>query len=224
MKAKVLRSTLVAILMAPLAASAADLGRPSYKIPVQPIEPIFSWSGFYVGLNAGYLWGNSKWSGSGGNFEVDPHGWMGGGTLGYNLETGNWVWGIEGDLDYVNAKGTASSSICTGCTFKDTWLATLRGRVGYSFGHWMPYFTGGGAFGNEYMASSTGSSKTQTQAGWTVGGGLEYAFAEHWSTKIEYLYVDLGSTTCGTAACQLPADEHINFTANIVRMGINYRF
>jgi len=204
---------------------AADLPRPDYKAP--NYSPVFvapfSWSGFYVGLNGGYGWGQSKWSGSGGDFEVSPNGWLGGGTVGYNLQTGAWVWGIEGDIDYMNLKGTADAAFCPGCTFKDTWLATIRGRVGYSFDRWLPYLTGGLAYGNMYMDTGFGSV-SRTKAGWTAGGGVEYAFAGAWSTKLEYLYVDLGSATCGMATCGFPADETVDFKASVVRLGLNYRF
>jgi outer membrane immunogenic protein len=210
-----------ALLIAPIAAQAADLPRPNYKAPIY-VEP-FSWTGFYVGINGGYGWGNSDWSGSGGNFQVAPKGFMGGGTLGYNLQTGVWVWGIEGDIDYMNLKGTAPSAFCASCTFKDTWLGTLRGRVGYSFDRWLPYLTAGAAYGNMYMAANGGSA-TGTKAGWTAGAGVEYAFLGNWSGKLEYLYVDLGSATCAQAACGFATDEAIAFKANIVRAGLNYRF
>src|SRR5450755_1898015 len=126
---------------------AADLPRPAYKAQPIYVAP-FSWTGFYVGINGGYGWGKSNWSGSGGNFEVSPKGWLGGGTLGYNIQTGAWVWGIEGDIDYINLKGTANAAFCPSCTFKDTWLGTVRGRIGYSLDRWLPYLTAGGAFGN----------------------------------------------------------------------------
>ena len=205
---------------------AADLPRPSYKSPVYSPEYAapFSWTGFYVGLNVGYGFGQSKWSGSAGNFEVTPKGWLAGGALGYNLQTGAWVWGIEGDIDYMNLKGTANAAFCPSCTFKDTWLGTIRGRIGYSYDRWLPYLTAGGAFGNINMDFGAGASATKTQAGWTAGAGVEYAFAGPWSAKLEYLYVDLGSATCGSAVCMLPSDETVNFKANIVRAGVNYRF
>ena len=62
------------------------------------------------------------------------------------------------------------------------------------------------------------------KAGWTLGGGVEAAIAGPWTAKLEYLYVDLGSATCGSAACVLPSDETVTFKANIVRAGLNYRF
>jgi outer membrane immunogenic protein len=213
----------VALLALALAgpALAADLPRPSYKAPVY-VAP-FSWTGFYVGLNGGYMWGQSKWSGTS-NFEVTPKGWLGGGTLGYNFQTGVWVWGIEGDIDYVNLKGTADSSFCSGCTFKETWLGTLRGRVGYSYDRWLPYLTGGLAYGNMYMQGPAGGSENKTKAGWTLGAGVEYAFLGAWSTKLEYLYVDLGSATCGMANCGFATNEEVKFKASVVRVGLNYRF
>jgi outer membrane immunogenic protein len=219
MKTRMILAGIAALLTAPLAAQAADLPQP-YKAPAY-VAP-FSWTGFYVGINGGYMWGNSKWSGGAGTFEVDPNGWMAGGTLGYNIQTGNWVWGIEGDIDYANLKGT-SASVCSGCTFKDTWLGTVRGRVGYSFAHWLPYVTGGGAFGNAYV-STPGGAVDRTKIGWTAGAGIEYAFLGNWSAKLEYLYVDLGTATCEYTTCAIPTNASVDFTSNIVRAGINYRF
>ncbi len=219
MKTKLILAGIAAMMMAPLAAHGADLPQP-YKAPAY-IAPAFSWSGFYVGANAGYMWGNSKWSGGAGNFEIAPKGWLAGGTLGYNFQTGNWVWGIEGDIDYANLKGT--SDVCSGCTFKDTWLGTARGRLGYAFDRWLPFVTGGGAFGNAYVATP-GGSVSRTKTGWTVGAGVEYAFLEHWSAKLEYLYVDLGSQTCDYTTCAIPSNATVDFTSNIVRAGVNYRF
>jgi len=75
------------------------------------------------------------------------------------------------------------------------------------------------------MHMDTGiGSVSRTKAGWTAGAGVEYAFMGNWSAKLEYLYVDLGSATCGMATCGFPADESINFKANLVRAGLNYRF
>jgi outer membrane immunogenic protein len=212
-----------ALLIAPIAGQAADMPRPNYQPPVPVYVVPVSWTGFYVGLNGGYGWGQSNWNGVGGNFQVSPKGWLGGGTLGYNLQTGAWVWGIEGDIDYMDLNGTAGTAFCATCTFKDTWLGTIRGRIGYSFDRLLPYLTGGWAYGNMYMTANGGSA-SGTKQGWTAGAGLEYAFSRNWSTKIEYLYVDLGTATCAQAACGFAADKSVDFTANIVRVGLNYRF
>ncbi len=209
-----------ALAAAPIATQAADLGRP-YAPPPAYVEP-FTWTGFYVGVNTGFMLGKSTWSGPS-NFSVSPNGWLAGGTVGYNLQTGWWVWGVEGDIDYVSLKGTADAAVCSGCLFKDTWFGTVRGRVGYAAERWLPYFTGGLAFGNVYMQGPSGGSATSTKAGWTVGAGVEYAFARSWSAKLEYLYVDLGSAPCGMASCGFATDETINFTANVVRAGLNLR-
>lgn len=207
----------------PLVAQAADVAKPVHKAPLAYIIPPYNWTGFYVGLNGGYMWGSSEWSGSAGNFEVAPKGFIGGGTFGYNFQSGAWVFGIEGDIDYVNAKGTASSPSCSSCTFKDTWLGTFRGRIGYAADRWLPYLTAGGAWGNLYMASAGGSA-SQTKGGWAIGGGVEYAIDRAWTAKLEYLYIDLGDATCGTAACALPSDQKVHFTSSVLRAGINYRF
>ena len=155
--------------------------------------------------------------------QSSPKGWLAGGTLGYNLQTGYWVWGLEGDIDYMNLKGTVDSAVCASCTVKDTWLGTVRGRIGFACDRWMPYITGGAAFGNVNM-SANGGSASGTKAGWTAGAGIEYAISGGWSTKIEYLYADLGTATCAQAACGFVTDKSVDFTANIVRLGLNYRF
>ena len=112
------------------------------------------------------------------------------------------------------------------CETKNSWLATFRGRVGYAFDRWLPYITGGGAYGNVKATATdipTGSvlgTASKNQLGWTVGAGLEYAFLGNWTAKIEYLYVDLGSFDAGLA----PLAANVSFKENIVRAGLNYKF
>jgi outer membrane immunogenic protein len=135
---------LLAVTMA-APSSAADLPRP-YKSPVYAPPPVFSWTGFYVGINGGYAWGNAEVSNSLGSFTTDQqHGGLLGATLGYNLQTGVWVWGLEGDIDYAFINGNVSNSVagCPNCEVKNTYFATARGRIGYAMDRWLPYFTGG---------------------------------------------------------------------------------
>jgi len=97
----------------------------------------------------------------------------------------------------------------------------VRGRIGYAGDRVMPYIIGGGAFGN-FTASTAGMSNTTTNAGWTVGAGIEFAITGHWTAKAEYLYVDLGKFNCALNCGA--ASDNVSFNANIVRAGVNYRF
>jgi outer membrane immunogenic protein len=204
---------------------AADLPRPAFKAPVY-VAP-FSWTGFYVGINGGYGWGNVDVTTPAGTTTTSSNqtGWLIGGTAGYNLQTGNWVWGLEGDLDYALIKGNSSNTAaCAGgtCTFKDTYFATARGRIGYALDRWLPYFTGGAAFSGVQATSAGGGTSNNNSVGWTLGGGVEYAFLGAWSAKLEYLYADLGKSTCGATICGVATDFEPK--VNIIRAGINYRF
>jgi outer membrane immunogenic protein len=214
-----------AALVAP--AFAADVP-PSMPPPRAPVYvPFFTWSGLYAGINAGYGWGNSDWTVTGtgvgtGTFNVN--GGMIGGTLGYNYQAGSFVFGVEADLDWSGIKGSSTSIVCIGfCETKNTWLGTARGRIGYAFDRYLPYVTGGVAFGGLKISSGSGATASSTPTGWTLGAGFEYAFMGSWSAKLEYLYVDLGKATCD-AACSggLPFD--VGFKTNVIRGGVNYKF
>jgi outer membrane immunogenic protein len=200
-----------------LPAFAADFPQPAFKAPY---AAPWNWTGFYVGINGGYGFGTSNWTSAGGSTgDFNVRGALAGGTIGYNLQTGLWVWGLEGDVDASWIKGT-DATIC--CETKNDWLATARGRIGYVMDRWMPYITGGAAFGDVKMTQVGGASETDTRFGWTGGGGLEYAFMGAWSAKVEYLYVDLGNASCSVATCGGAND--VTFKTSIVRGGINYHF
>ena len=159
---------------------AADMSRPAFKAPSSAAP--WNWTGFYVGINGGYGFGKSNWTnvaGTTGDFNV--RGALAGGTIGYNLQTGMWVWGLEGDVDASWIKGT-DATIC--CETKNEWLATARGRIGYAFDRWLPFLTGGAAFGDVKMTPIGFPAETLTKIGWTAGGGLEYAFQGAWSAKV----------------------------------------
>jgi outer membrane immunogenic protein len=197
---------------------AADMPRPAFKAPSSAAP--WNWTGFYVGINGGYGFGTSNWTSVGGTTgDFNVSGALAGGTIGYNLQTGLWVWGLEGDVDASWIKGT-NATIC--CETKNDWLATARGRIGYAFDRWMPFLTGGAAFGDVKMTPVGFGSETDTRFGWTAGSGLEYAFQGAWSAKVEYLYVDLGKANCSVATCGVAND--VTFKTSIVRGGINYHF
>jgi outer membrane immunogenic protein len=241
-------------------AFAADLpqsmpGGPKAYVPYTALA--YNWSGLYIGVNGGYGVGRSNWSDannpsgttSTGNFDIS--GYLVGGTIGANFQTGEFVFGAEVDVDYSGINGTTSpaSGYCTltniafltatGCKTQNTWLGTARGRLGYAFDRVLVYGTGGLAFGNIH-AGITGPGITATYdstaaAGWTAGGGVEVALGDHLTGKIEYLYVNLANGTCTTANCGYDsfnpitgtlnaANDTVKFNTNIIRGGINYKF
>jgi outer membrane immunogenic protein len=219
---------------------AADLPPPVAPPPRAPAAyipppPLFSWTGFYLGINGGYGFGQSSWSNpvfppGSGNFNTS--GFLFGGTLGANYQIGSFVIGLEGDGDWNDANGTSTGVTCgaPGCTTQGEWLATVRGRAGFAWDRVLFYGTGGAAFGSVQGSFGGLPTATSTQTGWTAGAGVEWAFLPNWTAKVEYLYVDLGNSSCPPTSCGFSpvgvanANTSISFTENIIRAGINYKF
>jgi outer membrane immunogenic protein len=233
-------------------AFAADL--PTRKAPMAPAfvpPPSFTWTGFYVGVNGGYSFsdnGHTNTTGSPafgalgpafvpGSLGSNSGGFIGGGQLGYNYQSGMFVGGIETDIDYVDQRKTASftgaviaplgTSLTTTATRKLDYLGTLRGRIGITpFDRSLLYVTGGLAYGgvsnsgsvvaNAAPALNWNGGTSSTRVGFAVGGGGEYAFTNNITFKIEYLYYDLGATsfaTTGSPAVQAtPALAGVYYT------------
>jgi outer membrane immunogenic protein len=193
------------------------------KASPPPAVALFNWTGFYVGLNGGAAWGRSAISNTGGvttgPFGIE--GWLFGGTIGANWQTGNIVWGIEGDLSWTDINGTSFVNCGSGCTTDVNWLGTLRGRVGFTGGAALFYLTAGLAGADIRIFSGNGVvSGRSTEFGWTAGGGIEFLVAPNWSLKGEYLYVDIGRAANG-----VPATTFANFVRlHILRAGLNWRF
>ncbi|HXW25086.1 MAG TPA: outer membrane protein [Xanthobacteraceae bacterium] len=212
--------------LAAAAAGAADLppAPPVTKAPVVAPLAAYDWTGFYVGINGGGAWGQSSFDGATGTLgNFGTSGWLAGATAGYNLQYGHAVFGLEGDIDWTNINGSAA---CVGgtatCQTQNDWLGTARGRLGYAFDRFLPFVTGGLAVGNINANVPGFGSASNTNLGWTVGGGLEVALGGNWTAKAEYLYVDLGSFSCGTACTGTPSN--VDFTTSIVRGGLNFKF
>jgi outer membrane immunogenic protein len=203
-------------------ASAADLSvAPLYKAPPVVAPTAYNWSGFYVGANGGGGWGTSNWDTAG---SLNLSGGVIGGTAGVNWQLGHAVLGLEGDVDWSNLKGSTTSALCAaGCTTSNDWLATVRGRAGYAFDRFLPYVTGGLAVGDIKAGTPGFPGATQTNAGWTAGGGLELALTNNWTAKAEYLHVDLGNMNCGFS-CGVVANNNVSLKSDMVRGGVNFRF
>jgi outer membrane immunogenic protein len=203
-------------------ANAADLPRRPAMVAKAPVYMAYNWTGFYAGINGGGAWGRSNFEGlpTTGGFGVS--GGLIGGTLGYNWQSGQAVFGIETDLDWSNIKGSSACGAFN-CETRNRYLGTLRGRLGYAFDRFMPYITGGLAYGNIKASTTTFPGASETKAGWTLGAGAEFAVAGPWTAKVEYLYADLGRFDCSTG-CTATPPQNVKFNTNIVRGGLNYRF
>jgi outer membrane immunogenic protein len=233
---KLLGSFAILALATPFAAQAADLPvAPAYKAPV--IAPVvYSWTGCYIGGNLGGKWEAHRngsvsvpaATGAGGAspasvFTFDDGSsstngsFVGGGQVGCNYQTGQFVFGIEGDLDWNHltdsaAVGTTAPLLfVAGDSFSwvSRWQASVRGRVGYAWDRTLLYATGGVAFTNVSLTSNfipigifpgTVASDQQTLTGATVGGGFEYAFTNNLSFGVEGRYTWYGSQTFNTGA------------------------
>jgi outer membrane immunogenic protein len=208
-----------------------------------PAAAPFNWGGFYVGANGGYAFGTSSWSADAistasltspgvvtGPFNL--RGFLAGGTLGLNLQASDFVFGVEADGDWTNLNGSSSNSYCSlvtvGATCETTsvFFGTLRARLGYAFGRVLVYGTGGLADAKVQAGfNSPATFDNASNFGWTGGGGIEFAFADNWTAKVEYLYAALGTMTCNTSAnCGTSVPVTVSLSENIVRAGINYKF
>lgn len=176
---------------------------------------------------------------------LHPEGIIGGVQAGYNWQVNTYLLGLEADANWLSGKASrtltgipvvAAGDFMTDST-EATFLATVRPRIGVVYDRALLYATGGLAIGtvktSDLFAGFGGTvfkttSNTTTRTGWTVGGGLEYAFANNWSAKLEYLFVDLGSfdTIIPSSALGAPDSTtvHHKYTDNIARVGLNYQF
>lgn len=216
MKKYLLASVAALGLVAAGAASAADL--PSRKGPVAApvyMPPAFSWTGFYVGANAGYGWGNVNANGWANVGDLD--GFVGGGQIGYNYQMGQFVLGLEADLQGADLSSGNNLGLLN---VKTDYFGTVRARVGVAFDRFMPYITGGWAYGNvksSIPAIGFSSDRSHT-GGFAVGGGLEYAVTNNIIAGIEYLYVDLGEKNI------LGANTKVGTDFSVVRARLSYKF
>jgi outer membrane immunogenic protein len=193
--------------------AAADL---PVKAPPTVVLP-FTWTGPYAGAFGGY-----GWSTSGG---LDAKGGFGGGQIGYNIQTGTLVLGIEGDIAGGDISQTVNAVNVFGMPFTTAFtndaLASLRGRAGLAYNTWLFYGTAGGGWGHNKISGNLGGIPFSSEgwlSGWSAGAGVEWSFAPNWSTKFEYLHYGLGApNSFGT----VPSGK---VDIDTLKIGINYLF
>lgn len=232
-------------------ASAADMAPAPAPMPAKgPMAPpvaMYNWNGFYIGANFGYGWNDISTDStkqSGGDLvssSSNRNGVFGGGQLGYNWQFDpNWLIGIEADIDAADITGThdvcSDASHCSHSDGKNDWFGTLRARVGFVQNNWLFFATGGavwlhGSTTRTITANPTPSfvglaaSTSGTDAGWTVGGGVDWGIAPNWSVNLEYRYMDVKTSrdliySASTLNRHNESDEKIN----TVRVSIDYHF
>jgi outer membrane immunogenic protein len=205
----------VALLSLTAGAMAADLPSRRAPAPIVAAVPVFTWTGFYVGVNAGYGWNDGTnvtfpdgtVISTNGN---DDGGFVGGAQIGYNYQIGSFVVGLEGDIQYADF-GDNRYDFGTAGIFEDgsdDWFGTVRARAGVAFDRALVYATGGFAFADD-------------RAGWTLGGGLEYAFTNNLTAKVEGLYVNLEDQDFTFNGLTFSSEEQ---EFGVVRAGLNYKF
>ena len=225
----------IAFLFSCVSGRAADLSR---KAP--PAAPAFNWSGFYLGVEGGGAVGRSNQIASGpfgfGSLTstYDIRGGIVGGTVGYSVQSGPWVYGLEGDGSWMDATGGGHEiAPFTKSTIDTTtmhWLATGRGRLGWAYKDTMLYGTGGVAAAGVEAGIQTAAfgdfTNEQTRWGYAVGGGIEAKIAQGWTLKGEYLYVDFASqgyfNPAPAAGINIRSDVPVY--SHILRLGLNYHF
>jgi outer membrane immunogenic protein len=206
---------------------------------VAAVARVYNWTGFYVGVNGGWEFqhvsetttltpppgvtgGGSATSSNSGNAAVA------GGQLGFNWQSDWAVFGVEGDLDWSDQNKTQVVAPFTNNS-KSPWFATIRGRFGGAFDRLLVYGTAGVAFvdvSQNITATGFGTLFDQSQVdfGWTAGAGVEGAFTDNWTARVEYLFIDADLSLSGPYAVVGTLSHSGTITRNIVRGGINYKF
>jgi outer membrane immunogenic protein len=226
---KFLLGTVALVALGTASAVAADLPARTYtKAPVYA-APVYNWTGIYVGAHIGAAFGGDNGYATniagltGSNRDAA---FLGGGQVGADYQFApNWLIGIEGQISGLsNSDRTFTNGIDS---FRDRsdWLASVTGRLGYTWGPGLVYAKGGVAFRDDNGLAATAGflpAVTDRQStGYTVGGGFEYMFAPAWSAKVEYQYYNFDTTSVASApAGTLSYKDDLH----TVKVGVNYHF
>jgi outer membrane immunogenic protein len=209
-------------------AHAADLGVPRTPIAAAVVAPVFSWTGFYAGLNIGFGIVNTNINTLGVPFPISGSGTglVAGGQIGYNHQINNLVLGIEGDLGYFGVSRRAGDAAGNFIAWRTSWDASIRGRLGVAIDRTLLYVTGGVAFADLRINGVVGQplavvpfADRKTNVGWTVGAGIEHAITPNWTVRGEYLYAHYGRRDYLGAAL-----TGVSLQTHKFRVGVNYLF
>jgi len=225
------------------AAAAADLPSRRAPAPVFSAVPVFTWTGFYAGVQVGHTWGEGRGSltDAAGPFligDYDTDGFVGGVHAGFNYQVGSFVAGVEADLEGAGIEGEVVSTnvALAGDRFTGrsevNFQGSLRARLGVAIDRVLVYGTAGVAFANldtaytysHPLVGTLNESFDNTEWGWTVGAGVEYAFTSNLTARVEYRYTQFESfrNSSRVVAPGVFADQEPEF--HTVRVGLSYKF
>jgi outer membrane immunogenic protein len=233
MKLRLTTACAVLAMFAGGAANAADLPvRPAPPRAPVFVAPIYNWTGFYIGVNGGGAWAHNCWDFVGIALIREgchsPDGGLFGGQLGFNWQTGAFVFGVDLQGDWASITGSNASLLIPANVnhSKIDALFAVTGRVGYAWDAALFYAKGGGAWVDD-KHNITGlfpaTASSQTRGGWTVGGGFEYGFAPNWSFGVEYNHYDFGNKNVTFVGPGFGVDR-IDQTVDAVTARVNWRF
>ncbi len=243
------------LLASTVAGSAADLAVKARPY-VEPL-PIWTWTGFYIGGHVGAGWGTTETTLTGASVaglgaaafsfpfaQSSSSGFLGGGQVGYNWQSGWAVFGVQGDIAGMDVKGTAPCIILLSCTSKSDWLASVTGRLGAVVAdRGLVYVKGGAAWLNTTHSVNTPNfglgtgipdqiaSQESTAFGWTIGMGTEWMITNNWTAFIEYNYYQFDRQNEAFAVnfgpnfpIALTVNADLVNKLSVAKVGVNYKF
>jgi len=218
--------------------------------PAPVVAPVYNWTGFYLGVNAGGAWGSTSindgyalapFFGIPTSQTLGASGFIGGGQIGYNYQfSGNFVIGGELELDGMDLTGSKTVPLIFGGSdyrkASADWLGTAGVRLGYAADRLLFYVKGGGAVADYSYRDQTSffgavyndATDDATRWGWMIGGGVEWAFMANWTVKAEYDYIGFGrqNQTLNSVGGVLPTPIPLGISDSIsvAKLGVNYKF
>lgn len=232
---KILLTGVALAALASGSALAADLparrGMP-VKAPEAVVAYGYNWSGFYIGAHGGGGWSDKCFTFAGASDGChDGDGWLGGGQIGFNMQTGQFVFGIEFSGSWADITGSHNALLVPADIYHSdvNSILMLTGRVGMTFDRMLLYVTGGGAWvRDEFRYTDTSALGTSTvkqnRGGWTIGAGLEVGLAPNWSIAVQYNFIDLGDKDVHFAGAGGTFTDRVDQELHLATVRLNYRF
>lgn len=233
-----IQALFIASVFTVLASAGAKAADAIISVDTTPVvaAPSFSWSGAYVGGQVGYGWAKSTLNSDYEPLQLKPDGFIGGIYAGYNFDAGNnIILGVEGDATYNNLKDSRTqidemfgTSILEN---KLRWSGAIRARAGVVIDRFLPYISGGVAFGSVKNSLSISgdffdgaASQSKTLTGWTLGAGVDYAVTNNLILRLEYRYTDFGSKDFHASNDGFEFLLPTKIKTSDIRLGVAYKF